>query len=224
MKIMDYMNHFYKFFIGNNVICLNSKMDKFTCYISGISKVLNRLQRKHKNARYNEQCFEETKSLCIFAQANARQKYVFTSLFTDNVDAEPDVNYGISDVQYAIMSKKFVLNGKVYNKEFIDKVNKCILCNESGSQEISNKAIPLDIVVDHKLEVGDVIFVFIDFYYFLDRHDNSQKDVPLKLTRYMARFVKDNETNIGSSIIHRVCTKNTKYYSRHFHLPNTTVF
>lgn len=190
-------------------------MDKFTCYIAGISKVLNRLQRKHKNARYNEQCFEETKTLCIFAQANARQKYVFTSLFTENVDGEPDVNYGISDVQYAVMSKMVVMNGKLYNKDFINKVNKYVLCNESGSQEISNVEIPIEIVVDRKLEVGDVIFVFIDFYYFLDRHNNSHRDVPLKLTRYMARFVKNTETNVGSSIIHRVCTKNTRYYSRH---------
>lgn len=188
-------------------------MDKFTGHIFGIPRVLNRLQRKHRNARYNQKSFEETNSLCVSVADNAGQIYVMTSLFAQET---PDVNYGISDIYYSVMGKSGVQGGKLPHREFICRVNDAVCGLDTGISGQENIFVPVDISLDIKLEVGDMVCVFINFYYFLDRNDDETKDIPLKITKYMARFVHDLH-GIPKSHLERVCTRNTRYFSKSTH-------
>lgn len=179
--------------------------------IYGIHKILNNLQNKHINARYNPDPFEKTNLLAFCVEHSKKKKSVFT-----NLNQTPDVNFGINSITYVIIDKNDKLNFGVLNhKKVISNVNKLYTEKTSDETQIIKKEknkVGLDIDLDFNIEKGNSIIIFINFYHFLDKDSDITHNVNLKLTCYMARFY-DIQTSNPSSFLQKISKKHTKYFT-----------
>lgn len=183
-----------------------------------IHKILSNFQKKHKNARYNPEPFENTKCLAFCIDQVKKKKSMFAAL--DSEGKFPDVNFGINSVSYAILGDNdHVIFGNINHNEFIQHVNDVYTITDgNGIFKIKKDKVkhPFQFETNIQTQNDSTLLLFINFYHFLDKNDNPKCNINLKMTYYMARFenIKSKEP---VSILQKISKKQTKYYTDNFY-------